>query len=333
MKQIGLAIVGIGEIAQNFHIPIIKKISNAKIVALYDINIRKAELVSERYEIPYTCQSLNEILDIEGINGIIITTPTDTHVDLAIQCLEGGKDLFIEKPIARNYSETLSIAEIAKKTNRKVMVGMNQRFRNDSIYMKNYISEGSLGKVFYSNAGWLQQKREPQWLEQIVRSGGGVLIDLGISLIDLILWVNDFKKIKSVKSNNFNYLTKPAEDVSIGSIQFADGSVGTFETSWTLFRSRKTFFCDVYGEKGRVSINPFNIFNIESKTTKTKYTITTLQNILALKKSFENELVNFINVLNGIGYLHSTIDEALVVMKVIEKMYQSSKELQEITFD
>lgn len=333
MEQIGLAIIGTGEIAQNFHLPILKKVPNAKIVAIYDINTRKAELVAERYDIPYSCQSLNEIFEIDGINGVIIATPTDTHSELAIQCLEGGKDIFIEKPIARNYDETLLIAETARKTNRKVMVGMNQRFRNDSIYMKNYLVEGSLGQIFYSNAGWLQQKRDQQWLEQIVRSGGGVLIDLGISLIDLILWFNDFKKVKSVKANIFNYLTKPAEDVAIGSIQFEDGSIGTFESSWTLFRSRKTFFCDVYGEKGRVSINPFNIFNIESKTTKTKYQITSLQNILALKKSFENELTNFINVLQGIGYMHSTIDESLVVMKVIEKMYQSAHELQEVLYN
>ncbi len=330
MERIGLAVIGTGEIAQNFHIPILYKMKNVKIVGVYDAIKTKSQLIAERYDIPYCCQSINEIVEIDEIKGAIITTSTDAHSEIAIQFIEAGKDVFIEKPVARNYQETQTIVDAAKQNDCKVMIGMNQRFRNDSIYMKNHILGGSIGEIFYLNAGWLQQKREQQWLEKIVQSGGGVLLDLGISLIDLILWINDFKKVKSVKANNFNHLTKPAEDVSIGSIQFENGSIGTFESSWTIFRSRKTFYCDIYGQLGRVSINPFNIFNIESKISKTKYQITHLQNILIQKKSFENALTNFVNVLQGIGYLHSTIDEALIVMKIIEAMYQSAKELQEI---
>jgi predicted dehydrogenase len=105
----------------------------------------------------------------------------------AIKAIEKGKHVFIEKPAAKNLEETKLIRDVAQKHNVKVMIAMNQRFRYDARLIKNYIQTSELGDLFYIQTGWLQKIEEKHWKQQIDIAGGGVVMDLGVSLIDSLI--------------------------------------------------------------------------------------------------------------------------------------------------
>lgn len=333
MKQFGLAVVGAGEIAQNFHLPILMKLPNVKPLAICDKNKSTAAFVAKKYEIPFTCENIYDILDDDSIEAVDICASTDAHRDIAIAELEAGKSVLIEKPVARSLEEAKEIAEAEKKSKGKCMIGMTQRFRYDTIMLKNFVHSGELGDVFYIKAGWLQQKRGTQWLDQLEKSGGGVLLDLGISLIDSLVWIYDFAAVKSVKATMYQHQTKNVEDVCIATIHFENGSIATLEMSWSLFTSKNTFYCDVYGNNGSASVNPIQLFKNEEGVFHPVAEDPSRGKISIFKKSFESVLKHFANAVLDYAPVHSTAQEAVEIMKILRAMYRSADEQREVLLE
>lgn len=330
MNEVKIGLIGTGEIAQNFHLPIHHRLSNVKLAAIYDKNKPKAKLIAEKYEIPYVCESLDEILAIDELDAVDICTSTDAHCEIAITAISAGKNAMIEKPIARNYEEALLIEKALEGTNCKVMVGTNQRFRYDAKMLKNFVQMGEIGEVFYVQGSWLQQKRSSEWRQQIEKSGGGVLIDLGISLIDSLLWITDFPEVEAVNASMFKHKTNSVEDVCIANIRFKNQSVATLEMSWSLFSSRNNFAFNVYGSHGAAKINPLRLFKSNGDVYEPVANTDTLSNIAIHRKSFESEIKHFVNAVLGIGPVISTVSEAVKTMRIIDAMYLSAKENAEV---
>lgn len=334
MKKVRLALIGAGEIAQNFHLPIHKRLQNVDITAIFDPMKTKAQAIADNYEIPNVCNSVDELVKIPDIDAVDLTASTDAHCEIALACIEAGKHLLIEKPIGRSLEEAIKIRDAAKKHNVKVMVAMNQRFRYDAKMIKNYVTQGEVGNVFYIQAGWLQQKHGAQWKQQVSRSGGGVIIDLGISLIDSILWIYNFENVQSVQASTFTHLHKDIEDVCIATIRFESGSIATMEMSWSLFSSINNFYTNVYGSKGSIKINPIELYtnDVEGAGDVYKPIIAKEQmsKLTIYKKSFESEIKHFINAVLGLGPVISTVDEAVQTMSIVKAMYKSAAENREV---
>lgn len=330
MKQITLAIIGAGEIAQNFHLPILHRLPNVKIAALCDKNKTKATLVAEKYEIPFVTTEVSELLDFEEITAVDICASTDAHAEIALEVIEKQKHAFIEKPIARNYTEALAIHEAAVKNNVKVQIGTNQRFRYDAKMLKNFVQTGELGEVIYVRGSWQQQKRGAEWKSLIERSGGGVLLDLGISLIDSLLWICDFPEVKSVSSAMYMQDNNQVEDVFIGNIRFANSKFAVLESSWSLLGARRNFAFSVYGTKGSAKVNPLELYKKIGEPITPFSNYENLSNFAIHRKSFESELKHFINGLLGYNPIISTTQEAVLTMKIVDAMYQSAREQREI---
>ena len=333
MKQIGLAIIGTGEIAQNFHIPVLKEISSVKITAICDINKSLASALAEKHEIPYFCDSIDELLNNESVEAVDICASTDAHFEIAKKCIEAGKSVFIERPLARNLDEAQMLAELSDKHYVKVMVGMNQRFRSDAIILKNFLNRGEVGDIFYSKAGWMQNRRESKWLENADKAGGGVLIDLGLPIIDSLLWFYDNIPAVSVLASAYYHRTRNVEDVCIATIRFENGSIATFETSWTLFSEKSTFYCDIFGNNGSAKINPVRLYRNDGNHFSPVDNTFTQNNYLIMKKSFESELKHFVNAVLDFTPIISSLHEAVECHRIVDAMYESIREGREIVIN
>ena len=126
----------------------------------------------------------------------------------------------MEKPLARSYEEAKVIFDAAKKNKRKLMVGMNLRFQPDAMLLRSLLSSGEIGEPFYVKCGWIRRQSSTQkWFTKKTESGGGVIIDLGILLLDLSLWLLDYPAVLFVSAQNFNHNTKNVEDTSISFIK------------------------------------------------------------------------------------------------------------------
>ncbi|HYF03288.1 MAG TPA: Gfo/Idh/MocA family oxidoreductase [Patescibacteria group bacterium] len=333
MEKIGIALIGAGNVAQNVHLPILKKLPNVNLIAVCDQNKSHARAIAEKFNIPNACKSIEELLEIEGIQAVDVCATTSAHAEIAIACMERGKDILVEKPLARTFEEAKLIADAADRFGAKLMVGMNHRFRPDNMMLKSAVENGELGSIFYVKAGIIQQRSSQQkWLSKADVSGGGVLIDLGIVMVDLILWLYNFADVRSVNASMYHHQTKSVEDVVIATINFENGSVATLEASWSLMRPEDLYYCNVFGKKGSGYTAPFRLVQKKEGEFFTMGAAG-LQPGIYYGKSYENELKHFINAVSGHVPIVSTGHEAVERMRIIEALYQSAREEREIVLE
>ena len=255
MEKTKIGIVGLGTIAQLVHLPNFAKINNATVTAVAEVRKSRLHTIADKFNIKEKYLSHHELLEKSDTDAIIVATPTNTHKDIAIDCLKAKKDVLVEKPLARTFNETKLIVNAAKKYKKKLMVGMNLRFRPDSMILKSILSSGEIGEPFYIKCGWIRRPSSSEkWFTKKEDSGGGVIIDLGILLLDLSLWLLDFPPIESVTTQNFNHNTKTVEDTSISLLRCKNSSLISLESSWSLPVEKDTFYLNIHGKKGFASV-------------------------------------------------------------------------------
>lgn len=330
MEKTRVGVIGLGSIAQLVHLPILSKLENVELAALCEINKNRLNTIAEKF--PYAKKYSNylEMLSKEGLDAVIIATPTDTHSEIAINCLKSNVNVLIEKPIALNYNEAKEINSTAKKYKKIVMVGMNLRFRPDAMLMKSFLSSGELGELFYIKCSWIRKKSSAQkWFLNKKHSGGGVIIDLGILLVDLALWMFDDRKIESVSVQKFNHTLKDIEESAVGIIRLEKGHTILFEVSWELYSDTSSFNMTLHGTKGTAYLNPLRVYKrIES--SHIDYTPSKTSTTNLFRKSYENELKHFIGAVRENVEPISSGEEALTRMKLLELIYKSAKINKEI---
>lgn len=331
MEKTKVAVIGLGGVAQVVHLPILSKLMNVQISAVADRNKNQLNSVGDKFKIEKRYTDHKEMLDKEEIEAVIIATPTNTHLEIALDCLKANKHILIEKPIARNVAEAKQINAASKKYKKQVMVGMNLRYRPDAMLMKSLINSGELGDIFYIRCGWLRkQSSEQKWFINKSQSGGGVIIDLGILILDLALWILNDKKMKSVSVQKFNHNTKDVEDSAIGLVRFEDDRIISFEVSWGLHSEWDKFHLAAFGTEGTAHLNPLRAYK-RMESSHIDYTVTNQVNPTNLfKKSYENELKHFIGVVRENNPVISTGDDAVFLMNLLEALYKSAKLKKEI---
>ena len=334
MEKVKLGVIGLGSISQLIHLPNISKLNDVFLSAVAEVKKNRLNLISEKFSIQNRYTDYQEMLENEDIDAIIIATPTNTHKEIAIDCLSAGKHVLVEKPLARTHAEAKEIVEAAKKYKKKLMVGMNLRYRPDTMLLRSIINSSEIGEPFYAKCGWIRSRSsEEKWFTKKEEAGGGVIIDLGIHLLDLALWLMNFPQVSSVSCKNFYHFTKNVEDTSISFIKFKDGSLINIEVSWSLAADKDNFYLTVYGNKGSASLNPLNVIKkIDGQIIDLSPSHS--DNSTALfRKSYINELKSFIGAVKDLNPVLSPGEEALKRLKIIEAMYLSSNKNKEIEIE
>ena len=331
MEKTKIAVIGLGSVAQLVHLPNLMKIKNAEVTAVAEINKSRLNLVADKFNIKKRFHNYTELLNDDHADAVIISTPTHLHKQIAVDCLTAGKDVLVEKPLARNSAEGTEIIECAKKQKRKLMVGMNLRYRPDSMLIRSLIDAGEIGEPYYIKCGWIRkQSSSEKWFNRREEAGGGVMLDLGINLVDLALWLANFPNAISVSTKNYYHNSRKLEDTSISFIRCENSLTINIEASWRMAAGKDTFFANVYGTKGSIGINPFKLIkmiDVEQIDLGSTFSESPTE---AFKKSYLNELKSFIGAIRGINPVFSSGEEALQLMKLTETMYKSSEKDQEI---
>jgi predicted dehydrogenase len=331
MDKAKIGVIGLGAVAQVIHLPILSKLKEVEIVGLCDVDKSKARYLAERYSVKRFFSDPAEMLKSVELDAVDVCTPTNSHRDLALLAIESGADALVEKPIARTYAEAVEIAEAAKKNKRKVMVGMNNRFRPDSMVLKSFVENGELGKIFYVKTGWLRKRSVTSpWFLRKEHSGGGVFLDLGIAAMDLALWLAGYPDAKRVSAANYSLLDKNVEDTCTAFITMDGDMTVLVEASWSLQTESDFFYCELFGTEGSARVNPLrinkqmhgNLVNVTPLKTDTP------QNMY--KRSYESELKHFVGAVRGLHPAISTAEEAVKRMKVVDAIYKSAEKRKEV---
>lgn len=331
MKKIRIGVVGLGWVAQVFHLPLLARLEDAEVVAVCDKDRSRAKTIGEKFSVPFVFSDFQQLLDREDIDAVMVCTSTDAHHPVTMAALKSGKHVFVEKPITRTFHEAKELTEEANRRKLRLMVGMNNRFRPDSMILKSFIEKGELGKLFYAKAGWLKSLSDTNpWMTRKDKSGGGVVLDIGIVMLDLILWMMGFPPVTHVSATTYAHKTRSVEDTCIATVKLKPDSVLTLEASWSLLSAQDYFYCNLFGTEGSALINPLRIHkqlhgNLVNLTPASSESPNGLY-----RKSYENELRHFVGALKGLHPVISTGEEAMERMKVVEAIYRSAKTGREV---
>ncbi len=214
---------------------------NVNLIAVSDLS-KKALNDAKNAGIKRTFTNYEKLLNESSIDAVIIALPTHLHTKCAIQAVEAGKHIFLEKPIARNLEEAKSIVTAARKNYVELMIGYPFRFNQSFRELKTKMENGSLGDVeivhaTYLSSGPFSHRTEsgnptpvPNWWFNKDLTGGGALLDLGSHLINLLRWY--FGEVKDIKSHlgyrfNFDF-----EDSALCFIKFESGTTAVMTTGW-----------------------------------------------------------------------------------------------------
>ncbi len=254
------AVVGAGAISQIVHIPILAEREDVHLVAVADRDRRKAEVVADRCGVPEVADP-DEALDRRDIDAVMICTPNYLHEEMAIGALEAGKHVFVERPLATSSGGAERVLAAARASGRALVVGLPHRYRPEAAALRNFISEGQLGRPYAVRGSWLTRGvpvTRPAWRQHRELAGGGALVDLGVSAIDLCLWLVDYPKLEKVwcvlKPGDFE-----VEEAATLMIE-ADGLAVTIEVSTRYYAREDRYYARVMGTEGSGSLPPLEVY-------------------------------------------------------------------------
>lgn len=252
MLKVG--IIGCGGIANGKHMPSLKKVKEAKMVAFCDVIEERAINAKEEFgdEDSKVYTDYRELLKDSDIDVVHICTPNSSHAEISIDAMEADKHVMCEKPMAKNSKEGRAMLEASKKTGKKLTIGYQNRFRKDSKFLYETCKDDELGEIYLGKAKAIRRRAVPTWgvfLDEEAQ-GGGPLIDIGTHALDLTLWMMDNYDPKYVVGNTYHKLsqTKNAanawgpwdpekftvEDSAFGFITMENGATIILESSWAL---------------------------------------------------------------------------------------------------
>jgi predicted dehydrogenase len=145
---LSVALVGCGKVADD-HISEIRKLKNARVVAVCDLEILMAEQVATRYQLAHYYSDFDRMLEAEKPDVVHITTPPQSHLNLAKKSIDAGCHVYVEKPLARNYAEAQELVDYAVQAKKKLTIGYTYYFEPVAQAARNLVQNGSLGDLVH----------------------------------------------------------------------------------------------------------------------------------------------------------------------------------------
>ena len=258
---IRLAVIGTGAISQVVHVPILAEREDVDLVALADADAAKAGTIARRFDIDEVIE-VKEALTRDDLDGVVLCTPNQSHEEMALEALEAGKHVFVERPIATSSAGAARVIEAAKAAGTCLSVGLSHRFRPEVAALRSFIAGGELGKLYAVRGSWLTRRvplMRATWRQNKAVSGGGAMIDLGVPALDLCLWIVGYPTIRSV-SCVLHQGDHEVEDAATLMFESEDAIVFSIEVSNRLFAGEDRYYGRVMGTEGSGSFPPLEVY-------------------------------------------------------------------------
>jgi predicted dehydrogenase len=255
--SVKVAVIGVGMMGRN-HARVYAELPGVKLVGVADADAMVAEAVVRRCGgQAYTdhCQ----LLDEQQPDAVTIAVPTVDHLQVALDVIERGTHLLIEKPIAHTVEQGQQIIAAAEAAGVRLMVGHIERFNPAVIALKDRLAKGELGRVFQIDAFRLGPF--PARIRDV-----GVVIDLAVHDLDVMRYVSNAEVVR-VFAETERRIHSTHEDLLSGLIRLDDGTVGTLAINW--LTPTKIRRLSVTGEQGMFQVDYLtqDLYFYENSTT------------------------------------------------------------------
>jgi predicted dehydrogenase len=262
-ERLRLGIVGAGAITQVGHLPALKRIKDVEVIGLCDNDRPKAQALADRFGIPDVFDDIGELVETDALDALLICTPNHLHESHVLAAIAAGLHVFVERPMALTVAGSNRIIKAAAKKQRVVMVGANHRYRPDVQMIRSFVQSGELGDLESIRAWWFLARAGRTslgWRQKREQAGGGAMLDLGLGLLDLSLWMAGFPKVTRVTAVLPEKTTKGVEPSGTAMVALEGGSAIHLDTSWRFVGPGERFGIALRSSAGSARISPLAIW-------------------------------------------------------------------------
>jgi len=338
LKTLRIGIIGSGGIAQNAHLPGYQKSEAVELVACCDARPETARQAADKFKIPHVYTDYREMLKKEKLDAVSVCTPNAFHLGPTVAALNAGVHVICEKPIAMNAREGEAMCKAARRNKRILMVGLNNRFAANSQALKKFVDKGEMGNIYFARAQALRRRGIPGWgvFIEKSKSGGGPLIDIGVHILDLALWLMGHPEPVSVSGGTYCNFGKrkdifapwgswdpkryTVEDMGVGFVRFKNGATLVLETSWAAHIDEDVWKVSLVGTEGGGVTDPLKVLQEKHKTLID----VTPRHVPNVESSHTEEIKAFTRAVREGKPSPIPGEQALMVTRILDGIYRSS---------
>lgn len=339
-KKLRVGIIGVGGIATGAHIPGYRQIlDRVELVACADVNEARARQVAEQHGFQQAYADYAVMLQKADLDAVSVCTPNKFHAPATIAALEAGCHVLCEKPPALAAREAEAMVAAAQKAGKVLSFGLHMRFTAEGQAARRFVDGGELGEVYAVRVNALRRRGIPGWgvFTNKELQGGGPLIDIGVHVLDLALYLMGYPQPTQVLGATYQKIGSRSgvgamgpwdwknfqvEDLAMGMIQFENGASLLLETSFAAeIEPMEEMSLRLSGTEGGLSLFPLKVF---------KETHGTLLNIAPawlprVDRPHTEEVKHFVNACLTGGEPMVKGHEAIRLQKILDSIYTSAE--------
>jgi len=355
--KVNVAVIGLGWPGQR-HLDGYATIPFVHVGAICDMSDVLLESTRAQRGIARAVREYEAVLAMPEIDAVSVCLPNWLHVPASIAAIAAGKHVLCEKPLANTLAEGERLAAAVHANDRIFMLALNNRFRAEMQALKHIVDAGEMGQIYFGKTGWVRRRVAGitrGWFMQKDRSGGGPMIDLGVHMLDLTLWLMGNPKATRVSGAVYDLLFREmrdtlgpidVEDFAAAMIHLDNGATITLETSWVSYIEKELIFSELLGTKGGAKYErstdatgpqaghapPFTLYGTiggeQVNAVPTGIPLTPEQMLLT---SFANETRHFAECVRDDTEPLATVDQGLEILRILDAVYRSAAEGREIS--
>jgi predicted dehydrogenase len=352
-KGIKAGVIGAG--IGKFHIEGYQKHPKAQVVALADLNEAVLGAVGGSFGIQTLYTDYKEMLADPEIDCVSVCVPNALHAPVVIDCLQAGKHVLCEKPLARNAKEGAKMVQAAENAGKKFMIQFNNRYRPEATLLKDYASGGELGDIYFARCGWIRRNGIPGWggwFTQQELAGGGPLIDLAVHMLDLTMWLMGNPEPVCVLASTYSVFGPKmealgpwgtpnkkgkfdVEDMAVAMIKFAGGQTIALEASWASRCKREWVYSTLMGTEAGASLERVFGFDGVDDSSIDTLQLYTQEHGVPVNRDLVVEpdpamgrhsaVMHFVDCLVDDVEMISPAGDGLRIMKILDAAYKSAE--------
>ncbi|MGH9505150.1 MAG: Gfo/Idh/MocA family protein [Terriglobales bacterium] len=215
-RRIPIGVIGTGVAAAHAHLPVVARRDDFDLVSVCDRDSKRAESTARKWNVHHFSSEVSGVLKLPGLEAVIIATPPDSHLQIALECITAGKHVLVEKPLATSVEQCLEITVAANAKGVQVAVNHEKRFHPTFQEVGRLLREGAIGQPYFGGVHWASNaKLAPEafipkgfgegyrWRWSNPQIGGGIVQDHLPHYVDLITHWTDARPT-AVYAQTFN---------------------------------------------------------------------------------------------------------------------------------
>jgi predicted dehydrogenase len=354
-RPIRLGLIGAGGISKEHIKAALGLPERAVLQAICDVNEKAAAEKAEAHGIREVYSDYKQLLASPNVDAVIITVPNFLHAQVSVDSLRAGKHVLCEKPMVMKTEEADAIIRARDESGKQFMVSMNNRFRQAAQWLHERIESGAFGDIYHAKTGWVRRRGIPAWGAWFFdreRSGGGPLIDLGVHMLDVTLWLLGHPSPVVVTGKTYAKFGPrhqgawpgtafapnakyTVEDFATAFIQLENDATVLLETSWASHIEEERAYVELLGTEGGVRWE----WNVAGNRQEVKWFRNEHGIPADVTLHFDDQgervalLDHFLTSITENTTPLCTAEQGLVIAKVLEAIYESSEQGRQVQIE